>query len=175
MVQYLEAGHKIGKPSPLFAKIEAARLEELKQQYGGQQEASPKPVPVQHNSAADIEKAIQAQGEKVRLLKASKTEKPILDPEIALLLKLKKDLQLFAEAEKKPATEVKPADASQRIKELEDQITKQGEKVRTLKASGDKTVWQPEVDALLQLKKELTSLSGAPPPQPASGKNKKKK
>ncbi|KAG4067422.1 hypothetical protein HA402_009659 [Bradysia odoriphaga] len=173
MVQYLEAGHKIGKPSPLFAKIEAARLEELKQKYGGQQEAA---VPQQQfSSAADIEKAIQAQGEKVRLLKANKTEKPALEPEIALLLKLKKDLQTFVEAEKKPAaTDVKPAYATQRIKELEEQITKQGEKVRTLKGSADKTVWQPEVDVLLKLKKELSALSGAPP-QPASGKNKKKK
>lgn len=177
MVQYLEAGHKIGKPSPLFAKIEAARLEELKQKYGGQQDApAPKPLPEQQfKSAAEIEKAIQAQGDKVRQLKANKTEKPLLDPEIALLKKLKNDLQLFVEAEKKPTVaEVKPADATQRIKELEELITKQGDKVRTLKASADKTVWEPEVDVLKKLKGELSALTGAPA-QPASGKNKKKK
>lgn len=175
MVQYFEVGHKIGKPSPLFAKIEANRLEELKQKYGGQQESTAAaPVEQQYSSAAEIEKAIQVQGDKVRTLKASKTEKPILDPEIALLLKLKKDLQSFLEKEKKPiATTAQPVDAAQRIKDLESEITKQGEKVRTLKASAEKSVWQPEVDALLKLKNELATLTGTS--QPASGKNKKKK
>lgn len=179
MLQYFEAGHKIGKPSPLFAKIEASRLEELKQKYGGQQEANSVSEP-QYKSAAEIEKAIQAQGEKVRALKANKAEKPVLEPEIACLLKLKKDLQTFLDNEKKAtptnavnASNAQPIDASQKVKELEEQITKQGEKVRTLKASADKTVWQPEVDMLLKLKNELNALTGAPPP--AAGKNKKKK
>ncbi len=237
--QYFEAGHKIGKPSPLFAKIEATRLEELKQKYGGQQEVT---VPAQqYKSAADIEKAIQLQGEKVRTLKANKTEKPLLDPEIATLLKLKKDLQTFLDNEKKTApptaqstdttqkvkdledkitkqgekvrtlkakktekpildpeiatllklkkdlqtfldNEKKTAaptaqstDPTQKIKDLEDKITKQGEKVRTLKASGDKTVWQPEVDVLLKLKNELAALSGTSAQPAPTGKNKKKK
>lgn len=178
MQQYLEAGHKIGKPSPLFAKIETARLEELKAKYGGQQEAeNPAAAAQEYTSAVEIEKAIQAQGEKVRSLKASKTEKALLDPEIALLLKLKKDLQSFLEKEKKPvaaaAAAAQPVASADKIKELELAITKQGEKVRTLKGSADKTVWQPEVDALLKLKNELAGLTGTA--QPASGKNKKKK
>lgn len=176
MLQYFEAGHKIGKPSPLFAKIEASRLEELKQKYGGQQEVVAVPEQ-QYKSAADIEKAIQLQGEKVRNLKANKTEKSILDPEIQTLLKLKKDLQSFSDNEKKSTTTSaqQPIDASQKIKDLEDKITKQGEKVRNLKASGDKSVWQPEVDVLLKLKNELASLSGTSQPAGTSGKNKKKK
>lgn len=174
MLQYFEAGHKIGKPSPLFAKIEASRLEELKQKYAGQQETTTTAAEQQYKSAADFEKAIQLQGEKVRSLKASKTEKSLLEPEIALLLKLKKDLQTFSDTEKKSTpTNVQPADAAQQVKDLEEKITKQGEKVRTLKASGDKTVWQPEVEALLKLKNELAALTGTA--QPAAGKNKKKK
>lgn len=175
MAQYFEAGHKLGKPSPLFAKIDATRLEELKQKYGGQQEAAPVPAQ-QLKSAAEFEKAIQAQGEKVRTLKASKTEKPLLDPEIATLLKLKKDLQSFLEMEKKatPTTNAaQPIDAALNVKDLEEKIAKQGEKVRILKGSAEKAVWQPEVEVLLKLKNELNALSGAP--QPAAGKNKKKK
>lgn len=229
MALYFNAGHKIGKPSPLFAKIEQSRFEELKQQYGGQQETAPqftsatdfeKAIQIQGEkvrtlkanktdksalepeiatllklkkdlqtlldnekkstptnvSAADLEKAIQVQGEKVRSLKANKTEKVVLDPEVAALLKLKKDLQTVLENEKKSTpTNVQPTDVAQKIKNLEEQITQQGEKVRNLKATGDKTIWQPEVDVLLKLKNELASLSGPPPAQAPSSKNKKKK
>lgn len=177
MLQYFEAGHKLGKPSPLFAKIEASRLEELKQKYGGQQETNAtSAVPEQqYKSAAEFEKAILLQGEKVRSLKTNKAEKALFDPEIAILLKLKKDLQSFVDKEKKSSpTDAQPIDAAQKIKDLEEKITKQGETVRNLKASADKTVWQPEVDVLLKLKNELNALSGASS-QPASGKNKKKK
>lgn len=46
--------------------------------------------------------------------------------------------------------------------------------MRQLKASGDASVWKPEVEILLQLKKDLAALTGAP--QPATqAKNKKKK
>ncbi|KAJ6634290.1 Methionine--tRNA ligase, cytoplasmic [Pseudolycoriella hygida] len=172
MVQYFETGHTIGKPSPLFAKIEANRLEDLKQKYGGQQEATTAAVSEpQYKSVAEFEKAIQAQGDKVRALKANKTEKSALDPEIAILLKLKKDLQSFVEKEKTSTPATQP---SEKIKDLEEKIAKQGEKVRNLKASGDKTIWQPEVDVLLKLKGELTALTGGVQPAPAS-KNKKKK
>lgn len=176
MPLYFKPGHKIDKPTLLFTKIEQTRLDELKQKYGGQQETTPTAAPEQQfKSAAEFEKAIQLQGEKVRTLKANKTEKPLLDPEIAVLLKLKKDLQALLEKEKTSTpTKEQPTDAAQKIKNLEEQITKQGEKVRNLKATGDKTLWQPEVDVLLKLKNELTALTGTAA-QPTSGKNKKKK
>jgi methionyl-tRNA synthetase len=42
---------------------------------------------------------------------------------------------------------------------LEKAIVEQGDKVRKLKASTkDKTIWQPEVNALLDLKKQLAAL-----------------
>lgn len=45
----------------------------------------------------------------------------------------------------------------------------QAELVRTLKASSDKSVWQPHVTVLLDLKKQLAALKGEPeqPKKPA--------
>lgn len=34
----LPPGHKLGKPSPLFSKIEQAHVEELKKQFAGKQQ-----------------------------------------------------------------------------------------------------------------------------------------
>lgn len=97
-----------------------------------------------------------------------------MDPEIATLLKLKKDLASLLEKNSAPANE-QSNDVAQNIQNLEEQILKQGEKVRHLKATADRTIWQPEVDALLKLKKELSSLSGNSTVQPTSSKSNKKK
>lgn len=234
----LPTGHKIGKPAPLFAKLEQAFIDELKGKYGGSQEV--KPAATQQLNAANLEAAVQAQGEKLRQLKTTTKDKSVLQPEITKLLDLKKqleaaqkaapaatavtdqgsssvqdlekavqvqgeklrqlksttkdkvvlqpeinlllDLKKQLEAAQKAssaaaptATTTAPATAeSDKVKELEDKITAQGEKVRTLKANGDATVWKPEVDILLNLKKELAALTGAPPAA-THGKNKKKK
>lgn len=37
----LPAGHSIGKPSPLFTKIEDKQVEELRKKYAGRQEPTP--------------------------------------------------------------------------------------------------------------------------------------
>lgn len=37
----LPAGHAIGKPSPLFTKIEEKQVEELRKKYAGRQEQTP--------------------------------------------------------------------------------------------------------------------------------------
>ncbi|KAH8261566.1 hypothetical protein KR044_011192 [Drosophila immigrans] len=239
----LPAGHKIGKPSPLFTKLEQSYIDELKGKYGGAQETTAS-APQQTN-VAELEAAVQAQGEKVRQLKASTKDKAVWQPEVTKLLDLKKQLEaaqktaataapaaatapqqsgaqtvqqleqaVQAQGEKvrqlKGSTKdkavwqpevivlldlkkkleaakaapaatpaVAPAAASAdagKVKALEDKIAQQGEKVRTLKASGDASVWKPEVDILLNLKKELTALTGAPAaPAGAQGKNKKKK
>lgn len=47
--------------------------------------------------------------------------------------------------------------------------------MRTLKGSSDKSVWQPEVEVLLALKKQLGELTGQPLAAPAGKSNKKKK
>lgn len=235
----LPPGHKIGKPAPLFAKLEQAFIDELKGKYGGSQEvkpaesqetnvaeleaavqaqgeklrhlktttkdkavlqpeitklldlkkqleaaqkAAPAPVPVANavhpgsKTVADLEKAVQVQGEKLRQLKSTTKDKVVLQPEISLLLDLKKQLEAAQKAAPAaaPPAAAPPAAESAKVKELEDKIAAQGEKVRTLKATGDAAVWKPEVDILLNLKKELTALTGAPPAAP-QGKNKKKK
>lgn len=232
----LPPGHKIGKPAPLFAKLEQAFIDELKGKYGGSQEV--KPAESQKTNVAELEAAVQAQGEKLRQLKTTTKDKAVLQPEITKLLDLKKQLEAAQKAQAAPvanaaqsgsktvgdlekavqvqgeklrqlksttkdkvvlqpeinllldlkkqleaAQKAAPAAAppaaappvaeSAKVKELEDKIAAQGEKVRTLKATGDAAVWKPEVDILLNLKKELTALTGAPPAAP-QGKNKKK-
>lgn len=92
---YLKPGHKIGKPVPLFEKIEQSRLEELKKRYGGSQENSKQNTEQNLNiqSIEDAEKAVAAQGQKVRELKASKSEKVVIQKEVKTLLDLKKVLE----------------------------------------------------------------------------------
>lgn len=51
----------------------------------------------------------------------------------------------------------------------------QGLIVRDLKAKEPKNVWQPQVEILLKLKKELADLGGAITPNPGDKKSKKKK
>lgn len=43
IVGVLPPGHKIGKPAPLFQKIENATIAELKKKYAGKQEAKKEP------------------------------------------------------------------------------------------------------------------------------------
>lgn len=159
MKRYFLDGHKIGKPSPLFTKIEQVQLDELKAKYGGQQQPKATAVttalPV---SVADAEKAIAEQGEKVRVLKASGVEKAVWQPEVEILLKLKKRLVELNSAPVPPAT------SAPSVGDAEKAVAVQAEKVRLLKTGGaDKSVWQPEVEVLLQLKKQLTALGGGAP------------
>lgn len=117
----LPAGHKIAKPVPLFTKIEQTRIDELKKKYCGAQETSAPQGSLDVNA---LNEAIKVQGEKVRVLKASKVDKAVWQPEVNILLDLKKQL---AEAEKKQTNnnvETVKGDAGA-VKDLEDQITKQ--------------------------------------------------
>ncbi|KAM3955443.1 LOW QUALITY PROTEIN: methionyl-tRNA synthetase 1 [Aphomia sociella] len=159
-LQYLPAGHKIGKPEPLFAKIEPELLDRLRAKYAGtQSERANK----QNGGSADVsqlESAIAEQGEKVRQLKASTKDKTVWQPEVNKLLELKKQLAA-AQAQTK-------TNGPSSVAELEKAIAEQGDKVRQLKAaSKDKTTWQPEVEKLLQLKKQLAAhaQNDAPPAQ----------
>lgn len=131
-------------------------------------------------SVKDLEKAIQEQGDKVRKLKGSTKDKSVWQPEVDVLLGLKKQLEAAQKAAKEAPASAPPAPAPSsaanpaQVKALEDKIALQGEKVRTLKASGDASVWKPEVDILLALKNELAALTGAPAAG-GQGKGKKKK
>ncbi|XP_045487327.1 methionine--tRNA ligase, cytoplasmic isoform X1 [Pieris rapae] len=150
LFQYIPKGHVIGKPEPLFAKIEQELVDTMRAKYAGTQaERAKQNGDVKTGAStnvADLEKAIAAQGEKVRQLKASTKDKAVWQPEVNKLLELKKQLTA---AQSQPVMDV----AS-----LEKAIAEQGEKVRKLKASTkDKTVWQPEVNKLLELKKQMAT------------------
>lgn len=104
----LVAGHKIGKPSPLFQKIEASIIAELKVKFTGKpapikasDKAKGKPTPAAHaggegavNEAevSRLTEHVTKQGELVRDLKAAKAEKSKINAEVANLLDLKKQL-----------------------------------------------------------------------------------
>lgn len=162
MPRYFEPGHVLNKPSPLFDRIDLSRLDELKAKYGGQQKtqsAAPAAV-VLPTTAAEATKAVADQAEKVRALKASGVEKAVWQPEVDLLLKLKKHMASLS-------TTAGPSAAASQSKVMFTVATKavanQAEKVRLLKASGAAKIdWQPEVDLLLKLKKQLASVTPAP-------------
>ncbi|XP_040166180.1 methionine--tRNA ligase, cytoplasmic [Anopheles arabiensis] len=98
----LPTGHRIGKPAVLFTKIEDARIEELKQKYGGvQQDKDKSPVPVKapqgFTSLKDAQKAVDEQAAKVRKIKSSGADRTVWQPEVNILLELKKQLQTLSQ------------------------------------------------------------------------------
>ncbi|XP_050669170.1 methionine--tRNA ligase, cytoplasmic isoform X2 [Leptidea sinapis] len=174
LIQYIPAGHVIGKPEPLFAKIEPELADKMRAKFAGTQ--SEREIRNANDSktkspgVAEIEKAIAEQGGKVRQLKASTKDKAVWQPEVNKLLELKKQL---AGAQAQTGSAVKPPTANNVkqetrnadvIEDLTKAIAEQGEKVRKLKASTkDKSVWQPEVDKLLDLKKIMATAQLATP------------
>jgi methionyl-tRNA synthetase len=121
-VCFLPAGHQMGVPSPLFQKIENSTIEELQKKFAGKQDekvvkkaSSPKKENVSNNKLqpqADgvqvdsdaLEKAVQAQGDLVRTLKANKSSKSEIDTAVAALLDLKSRLALALGQDPAPAT-----------------------------------------------------------------------
>ncbi|XP_018329162.1 methionine--tRNA ligase, cytoplasmic [Agrilus planipennis] len=184
IVQLLPSGHKLGKPVPLFAKIELSRVEELKTQFSGKQADSNGASKKEDNlSVTELEEAIKKQGDKVRNLKASGVEKAVWQPEVNILLDLKKKLEIAQKGTNIKQSSVKilnengvlPCASPEEIKKLEERVQKQGDHVRQLKSSGSpKSEWQPQVNILLQLKARLAAALGAPPAKP-DGKGKKSK
>ncbi|KAL1481757.1 hypothetical protein MTO96_034234 [Rhipicephalus appendiculatus] len=128
------------------------------------------PHPPAQNSASvtDLDKSIQAQGEKVRKLKAEKASKETLEPEIKELLRLKAEYKAATGSEWKPGNPaVPPASGTGDIsatggaQELDKKIQAQGDKVRALKASkAAKDVVDAEVKTLLQLKADYKAATG---------------
>ncbi|KAM0727801.1 Methionine--tRNA ligase, cytoplasmic [Formica fusca] len=187
----LPTWHKIGKPNPLFTKIEDQKVEMLRKKYAGQQETNNElsANKTSDESVASLEVAITKQGNLIRELKA-KHDKSIWQPQVEILLNLKKklnDLKSNANAnapEKKlPAKnkKVEPmhvpeqnGDALTDVAALETAIAKQGNLVRELKAKEDGSVWKPQVEILLKLKQRLMDLTGTAPVT-VDKKSKKKK
>jgi methionyl-tRNA synthetase len=127
----LKAGHKINKPNPLFTKIEQTRIDELKAKYGGSQA---KPVQKEtkvekskfFSTIEEAEKAVADQGEKVRKLKSSGVEKSVWQPEVNILLELKKQLEgLKTQTADKSAPATKTTSSPQEIQKIEAEITDQ--------------------------------------------------
>lgn len=133
----LRAGHKINKPVPLFTKIEQSVIDELKKKYGGVQQAkdaTPKPKPEKSklfNSVDEAEKAVADQGEKVRKLKSGGVEKAVWQPEVTILLELKKQLanlqsqKVGGSASKDVPKAEAPKPAADDVKKLEAEVAQQ--------------------------------------------------
>nr|CAI5842021.1 unnamed protein product [Callosobruchus analis] len=165
IVQLLPTGHKLGNPSPLFSKIDPAQVEELKKKFAGKQSGT-------SNGSGDnadvkaIEELVAKQADKVRLLKSSGIEKKVWQPEVTILLNLKKRLE-EAQKNNTPKSEQSSVQNgvvdTKEIERLTEEVNKQGMVVRKLKEGGVvKSVWQPEVEKLLALKGQLAAASGAP-------------
>lgn len=196
----LPPGHKIGKPSPLFEKIETPKIQEMKKKFEG------KPAPQKNASKAssgnpeEIQKLtdeVTAQGNLVRELKAKKAEKAVVTEEVAKLLALKKKLADLAgepapaggkqnskqtkKENKKPEVESSGTTAngavdSQEVERLSEAVTKQGLLVRDLKSQkAEKSRIDTEVAVLLDLKRKLAVAQGQDPEALTGGKGKKGK
>ncbi|KAG7204594.1 hypothetical protein KM043_005013 [Ampulex compressa] len=142
----LPAGHVIGKPSPLFKKIEDHEVEELRKKYAGKQEVV----------NGNVESSGTGHTKEDKLVKDTKSKQSIsnLPNQVMHFFNLTKkftDLKLS----------VNQSCSAADVAELESAIAQQAILVRELKAKEDKSVWKPQVDFLLQLKKQLADLTGA--------------
>ncbi|KYN04470.1 Bifunctional aminoacyl-tRNA synthetase, partial [Cyphomyrmex costatus] len=120
--------------------------------------------------AEKISEEIKKQGDKVRNLKSSKTNKSIIDQEVKVLLNLKSDFKNVTGQDWKPA-DTKVASTGSKIKpenkgtleadKISEKIKKQGDKVRNLKNSkADKIIIDQEVKVLLSLKSDYKNATG---------------
>ncbi|XP_067686292.1 methionine--tRNA ligase, cytoplasmic-like isoform X2 [Haliotis asinina] len=186
----LKSGHKIGKPSPLFQKIEAAKIEELKQRFAGKQSSKPAASP---EEIERLTQEVTKQGDAVRELKAQKAEKAVISAAVEKLLDLKKQLanaqgaepaaagkkkgkQGKGDAKSSPASAATPTPATPtpatptgdqgQIDRLTEEVTAQGNIVRELKTQkGDKAAIDAAVAKLLDLKRQLAVAQGLDPDQ----------
>ncbi|CAG9858998.1 unnamed protein product [Phyllotreta striolata] len=175
IIKMLPSGHKLEEPSPLFAKIEQAAIDELKRKFAGKQQSEAKNSTGNSSEIKELEAEIAKQSAKVTYMKSKGEPKALWQPEVAILQGLNKKLESArksAPALNKPPTQNNVANGGD-VKKLEDEIAKQALVVRKLKEGGsEKSVWQPEVDKLLELKKQLAQVSGVALPQ--KGKKGKK-
>jgi len=112
---------------------------------------------------ADIDAKIKAQGDKIRELKAAKSGKDVIDPEVKTLLALKADFKAATGIDWKPGVQVPGAAAPAENPgvEIDEKIKAQGDAVRKLKAAkADKAEIDAAVKQLLQLKADFKAATG---------------
>ncbi|XP_055622845.1 methionine--tRNA ligase-like [Toxorhynchites rutilus septentrionalis] len=129
----------------LFNKIEQTKIDELKKKYAGvQQNTEAKPVAAKTPTASsklftslkEAQKAVDEQAAKVRRIKTTRVDKCVFQPEVNILLELKKQLQALSQprtSESAPSPVDSPVAIvkanPEAIKSLEAEIAQQGEKV----------------------------------------------
>lgn len=134
-----------------------------------------------NKSAADLDAEIRAQGDKIRNLKAKKSDKSVIDCEVQSLLKLKEcykkctgkdwkpDAPKSNPSDKKPAAKetVKPSvavnfdkETTAKLHDLDSKIRDQGNVVRELKSNkAAKSAIDEAVKVLLKLKDDFKNVS----------------
>jgi len=130
---------------------------------------------------AEIDAKIKAQGDKIRELKAAKSSKDVIDPEVKSLLGLKAEFKAATGLDWKPGVAVPGAkvEAAGPGAEIDAKIASQGDTVRKLKAEkADKASVDAAVKTLLELKAEYKAATGSdwkPAAAPGGGDKKEKK
>ncbi|CAK9805078.1 Methionine--tRNA ligase, cytoplasmic [Anthophora plagiata] len=170
----LPTGHKIGKPSPLFKKIEDKDVEALRSKYAGKQESANNG---ENSDIKCLESEVAELVNKVKDLIAKREGQmfPNLKKKLTdIISENSKTLESKSEQPDVIFVPEQNEDDSMDVASLEAAIAKQGNLVRELKAKEKKSVWRPEVDKLLKLKKQLADLTETAP-APTDKKSKKKK
>jgi len=125
---------------------------------------------------AEIDAKIKAQGDKIRELKAAKSAKIVIDPEVKTLLALKAEFKAETGLDWKPGVEVPGAAPAESNNDIEGKIKAQGDKVRDLKSSkAEKYAVDEAVKVLLALKAEYKATTGKDWKPPADPKAAHKK
>jgi len=129
---------------------------------------------------ADIDAKIKSQGDKIRELKAAKSAKDVIQPEVNALLALKNEFKAATGLDWKPGVQVPGAASTVPISpsapgdDINIAIAAQGDKVRVLKAEkASKDKVDEAVKALLALKADYKSVTGndwKPPAVPKAAK-----
>eukprot|EP00090_Calanus_glacialis_P029856 TRINITY_DN4797_c0_g1_i1.p1 TRINITY_DN4797_c0_g1~~TRINITY_DN4797_c0_g1_i1.p1 ORF type:complete len:739 (+),score=305.73 TRINITY_DN4797_c0_g1_i1:38-2254(+) len=127
---------------------------------------------------AEIDAKIKAVGDKIRELKAAKSAKDVIDPEVKNLLALKAEFKAATGLDWKPGMQVpgSASSSSSSTDAIEGKIKAQGDKVRELKiAKADKPAIDDAVKTLLALKAEYKAATGKdwkPPAEPKAAPKK---
>lgn len=126
---------------------------------------------------AEIDAKIKAQGDKIRELKAAKSAKDVIEPEVKALLALKAEFKTATGMDWKPGVSVPGAGAGGATEDkgadIDGKIKAQGDKVRQLKTDkAEKAEVEAAVKTLLELKAEYKAATGKDWKPPAAAEKK---